>query len=654
MSKLSAAILASFSANRRRAYLVGPQDCTFAQLEADVAALAQFFALNQLDGKRVIVATQQDRALLTCFCAALLAGATAAILDPKAPTPELSALVNAADAGGMIADAEVLDRLASADGLRQVPVQIPVNRPAPARGSFRVFGDRKSAAEANDFAGVLAQHVGAKLQATDVDDEAIAYILFTSGTTSRPKGVTISHRALFAQMQTFIRNYGLDDRSRVMNLLPFHHTDGLTQGAMMCLLAGSTFVRPYAFTADILPQMLNDLYKHAVTHLVTVPSVLALTRTLESSFDGAFDYPEFRFVVSTAAFLEPSLWQSCEERFGIQVVNVYGLTETVCETLYSGPAPEHRRLGSVGKPIDSRAKIVDEEGRELGDGQIGELLVAGDHLMSGYFNNPEATAEVLQDGWFRTGDLARRDKDGFYFITGRKKDLIISGGLNIYPEDVNGVLRSIPGVIDAATFGLPDPMWGERAVSCVVCDDGADPSEEELVARCLAGDQDAWNDLVQNYSRYVFAICSQGYRLQGADAEDAFQDVFVRVYGRLGSLRNPEALRPWIAQLTRRVCLDRIAKGKREEPSDLDPAGIEGTIEELDEAFAVREALEELSEECQEVLDRFFCRDESYRTIGDRLELPSGTIASRISRCLVKLRGQFEGRNDGANPSGVR
>jgi len=485
MSKLSAAILASFSANRRRAYLVGPQDCTFAQLEADVAALAQFFALNQLDGKRVIVATQQDRALLTCFCAALLAGATAAILDPKAPTPELSALVNAADAGGMIADAEVLDRLASADGLRQVPVQIPVNRPAPARGSFRVFGDRKSAAEANDFAGVLAQHVGAKLQATDVDDEAIAYILFTSGTTSRPKGVTISHRALFAQMQTFIRNYGLDDRSRVMNLLPFHHTDGLTQGAMMCLLAGSTFVRPYAFTADILPQMLNDLYKHAVTHLVTVPSVLALTRTLESSFDGAFDYPEFRFVVSTAAFLEPSLWQSCEERFGIQVVNVYGLTETVCETLYSGPAPEHRRLGSVGKPIDSSAKIVDEEGRELGDGQIGELLVAGDHLMSGYFNNPEATAEVLQDGWFRTGDLARRDKDGFYFITGRKKDLIISGGLNIYPEDVNGVLRSIPGVIDAATFGLPDPMWGERAVSCVVCDDGADPSEEELVAQFL-------------------------------------------------------------------------------------------------------------------------------------------------------------------------
>jgi RNA polymerase sigma factor (sigma-70 family) len=168
------------------------------------------------------------------------------------------------------------------------------------------------------------------------------------------------------------------------------------------------------------------------------------------------------------------------------------------------------------------------------------------------------------------------------------------------------------------------------------------PTEEDLVARCLAGDQDAWHDLVQTYSRYVFAICSQGYRLQGADAEDAFQDVFVRIYGRLGSLRNPEALRPWIAQLTRRVCLDQIARGKREEPSELDPAGIEGTIEEVDEAFAVREALEELPEECQEVLDRFFCRDESYRTIGKALGIPAGTIASRISRCLGRLRQRLE------------
>ena len=166
--------------------------------------------------------------------------------------------------------------------------------------------------------------------------------------------------------------------------------------------------------------------------------------------------------------------------------------------------------------------------------------------------------------------------------------------------------------------------------------------DAELVGRCRAGDGDAWNELVERYSRYVYAIASQGYRLRGPDAEDAFQEVFLRVYDRLGSLRNPEALRPWIAQLTRRVCLDRLAALGREEPAELEPAVVERTLEELDEAFTVREALAVLSEDCREVLDRFFCRDESYRTIGEALGIPSGTIASRISRCLAKLRERFD------------
>jgi RNA polymerase sigma factor (sigma-70 family) len=162
--------------------------------------------------------------------------------------------------------------------------------------------------------------------------------------------------------------------------------------------------------------------------------------------------------------------------------------------------------------------------------------------------------------------------------------------------------------------------------------------DEELVGRCLAGDRAAWDELVSTYSRYIYAICSQGYRLQGPDAEDAFQEVFLRVYDRLGSLRDPAALRPWIAQMTRRVCLDRIAAAGREESSDVEPAGLDETLEELDDAFTVRNAMAELPDECQEVLDRFFARDESYRTIGEALSIPSGTIASRISRCLAKLR----------------
>ena len=180
-------------------------------------------------------------------------------------------------------------------------------------------------------------------------------------------------------------------------------------------------------------------------------------------------------------------------------------------------------------------------------------------------------------------------------------------------------------------------------------------SDAELVHRCRAGDAEAWNELVERFSRYVYAITVRGFRFREHDAEDVFQEVFARVYDRLGSLRDDAAVRPWIAQLTRRVCLDRLAAGSREEPAgEIVATDAEATIPELDEAFAVREAMAGLSDDCREVLDRFFSRDESYRTIGEALGIPSGTIASRISRCLGKLRERFEGRIESAEQSHPR
>jgi RNA polymerase sigma factor (sigma-70 family) len=171
-------------------------------------------------------------------------------------------------------------------------------------------------------------------------------------------------------------------------------------------------------------------------------------------------------------------------------------------------------------------------------------------------------------------------------------------------------------------------------------------SDRELVSRCRAGEREAWEALVERFSRYVYSIAVQAFRLAPHDAEDVFQEVFARVYEHLDSLRSDDALRPWLAQLTRRLCIDRLRAGRREEleADDLEPADVDETLATLDEAMAVRTALEAVGEPCQEILDRFFCRDESYRTIGDALGLPSGTIASRISRCLGKLRVELEGR----------
>jgi RNA polymerase sigma-70 factor (ECF subfamily) len=172
------------------------------------------------------------------------------------------------------------------------------------------------------------------------------------------------------------------------------------------------------------------------------------------------------------------------------------------------------------------------------------------------------------------------------------------------------------------------------------------PADAEIVSRCRRGDAEAWNLLVERFSRYVYAICVRGFGLSGNDAEDVFQEVFARVYGRLGDLRSDDAVRPWIAQLTRRLCVDRIRAGSREvlgEEGVLDEQ-VDETLVRLDEAMAVRAGLDAIGDPCRDILDRFFCRDESYHAIGDALDLPAGTIASRISRCLKKLREEMEGR----------
>jgi RNA polymerase sigma-70 factor (ECF subfamily) len=182
----------------------------------------------------------------------------------------------------------------------------------------------------------------------------------------------------------------------------------------------------------------------------------------------------------------------------------------------------------------------------------------------------------------------------------------------------------------------------------------ATPANDGLVARCRAGDNAAWGEFVELYSRYVYAIVVRGFRLTDHDAEDVFQDVFLRAYERIGDLRSDDAVKPWLAQLTRRLCIDCLRASAREQPAvdeELVPATADETMAELDDALAVHAALDGLPEACGDILDRFFAQDQSYRTIAEELSLPQGTIASRISRCLRRLRQVLEGRSEGAGAS---
>ncbi|HEX4324880.1 MAG TPA: sigma-70 family RNA polymerase sigma factor [Gaiellaceae bacterium] len=178
-------------------------------------------------------------------------------------------------------------------------------------------------------------------------------------------------------------------------------------------------------------------------------------------------------------------------------------------------------------------------------------------------------------------------------------------------------------------------------------------TDAQLVSRCRDGDPDAWNEFVERFSRYVYAICGRGFRLPQPDAEDVFQEVFSRAFERLGELRNDDAVRPWLAQLTRRLSIDRLRLNARDNPSEpeLDEQEADDVLATLDDAMTVRAALDKVGDPCREILDRFFCRDESYRAIGDVLDIPAGTIASRISRCLEKVRAELDGRSRASRPS---
>jgi len=178
-------------------------------------------------------------------------------------------------------------------------------------------------------------------------------------------------------------------------------------------------------------------------------------------------------------------------------------------------------------------------------------------------------------------------------------------------------------------------------------------TDAQLVSRCRAGDAEAWNEFVERFSRYVYAICSRGFRLAQPDAEDVFQEVFARAFERLSELRSDDAVRPWLAQLTRRLCIDRLRLNARDTPTEAEPdeREFDDVLASLDEAMTVRAALDKVGDPCREILDRFFCRDESYHTIGDMLAIPAGTIASRISRCLEKVRTELDGRSRGSRPS---
>lgn len=313
--------------------------------------------------------------------------------------------------------------------------------------------------------------------------EALAVIVFTSGTTARPKGVMLSQHALAAQLAAFDRAYGFGPGMRLFNPLPLHHVDGLIRGVLAAAVHGATLDRPGRLSETGMAGWLARM-AGPVTHLVTVPALLAMI--LRQAPEGYRLGSDLACVISSADRLDQTLWQRFEARFGRPITNAWGQSETVCDALYALPRADGLHVGTIGQPLGCRARVVDAAGQPLPPGQTGELQISGPILMSGYLDDPEATAEVLRDGWLSTGDLASETGSGQFLHIGRKRRMIVSGGVSLHPENVDAVILALPGVAEAATLGLPDPDWGERIAVAVVAEPGATPEVAAIQAACRA------------------------------------------------------------------------------------------------------------------------------------------------------------------------
>jgi len=455
------------------------------ELAQRVAAVRTLLAEQGLSaGSRLLLSVSDDRHLLCLVLGALDAGVVAMIADPEQPAAATQALVAHHRPDAVACDAG----LASIELAAGVRIEVAAE-PEVRKGALmqRLLGRSRQRSEG--FLALLDAQVPAPRGSEPGADQP-ALVFFTSGSTAAPRAVELSHGAIRAHLRTLARQHGYVPGSRILDPLPLHHVDGLVQGPLVALHAGATLYRPLQFRAQDVARFLDLVYSEAITHLVAVPTMLSLALRLGSAQADAFRTAEFRHVVSTAGHLEEGLWRRFEAHFGVLVTNTYGLTETVAGGLFSGPDGDTRRVGTIGKPVDCEIRIVDEADCDVPPGGTGELLLRGENVMTGYYRNPEATAEALRAGWLHTGDLVRRDADGFVHFVGRAKNVILSGGHTIYPEEVTDVLNRHAEVSAAACLGLPHAEWEEVAVAAVVLVPGARVSEGDLLDHCrgwLAG-----------------------------------------------------------------------------------------------------------------------------------------------------------------------
>ncbi|MDO5710263.1 MAG: long-chain fatty acid--CoA ligase [Micrococcales bacterium] len=428
------------------------QALTYAQLDEACAAFAGVLADRGIGaGDRVAVALPNIPAFAIVYYGALRVGAIVVPMNPLFKPREVAYYLNDSGASllvGMAGDAAV------------GAVDADVGFVDVAR---------------------LEQLLGQAQPRPDVierDGSDPAVLLYTSGTTGHPKGAELTHSNLQTNQEVCARTLlGAGEGDVLMGCLPLFHVFGMTCGLNVAIGSGATLTLIPRFDPV---KVLDVIRSDNVTIFEGVPTMYGAILAADSAQGRTADLASLRLCISGGASMPLELMRSFEERFNCVILEGYGLSETSPVASFNHPDKE-RKAGTIGTPIEGvRMRCVDLEGNDVPLGEVGEIVIAGENIMSGYWNRPAATAEAIRDGWFYSGDLGRIDEDGYFSIVDRTKDLIIRGGFNVYPREIEEVLYEHPAVAEAAVVGVPDERHGEDIRAYVVLKPEARATPQEI------------------------------------------------------------------------------------------------------------------------------------------------------------------------------
>ncbi len=297
----------------------------------------------------------------------------------------------------------------------------------------------------------------------DIEEDDAAAIIYTSGTTGHLKGVMLTHKNYVFNAWEITEAARMSEEDRFMCILPLFHVNGQVVTVYAPLYAGASMVLLKGFSPK---EFLPRLEQYKATAFSGVPTVYAILNNLPDA--ESYDLSPLRFCICGAAPMPVDVFETFEKKYNAFILEGYGLSEGTCASSLN-PLDGKRKVGSIGVPLRGQEMMIsDGRGEECSLGEVGEVLVRGDNVMKGYYKNPGATADTLKSGWLYTGDLGYKDDEGYFFIVGRKKEMIIRGGENIYPREVEEALYKHPGIMDAAVVGIPDKIWGEEVAAFVV------------------------------------------------------------------------------------------------------------------------------------------------------------------------------------------